>query len=253
MTFLGDFTPEGNFAEKVDRLVLGHFRDGVFWNEDGSWSFSAHYNYTWIWSSLTFGATVMLGAFAGKIMKAGKDNRRKVVQTLLIIGISLIAFSLIWSLQMPIIKRLWTSSMTLFSGGLCFLLMGAFYYRIDYKGHSRGLNWLKIYGMNSITAYILGEVINFRCIAHPSVTDWSNTWVVITGVVKLCQLSDCIPYLTDHVQAEDIPEDLSGKIGSVSHLQNHSAKRNRIALFANRAPIHFGCFRRKRAERRFRQ
>lgn len=165
MTFLGDFTPEGNFAEKVDRLVLGHFRDGVFWNEDGSWSFSAHYNYTWIWSSLTFGATVMLGAFAGKIMKAGKDNRRKVVQTLLIIGISLIAFSLIWSLQMPIIKRLWTSSMTLFSGGLCFLLMGAFYYRIDYKGHSRGLNWLKIYGMNSITAYILGEVINFRCIA----------------------------------------------------------------------------------------
>ncbi len=62
-------------------------------------------------------------------------------------------------------KRLWTSSMTLFSGGLCFLLMGAFYYRIDYKGHSRRLNWLKIYGMNSITAYILGEVINFRCIA----------------------------------------------------------------------------------------
>ncbi len=243
MTFMGDFTPEGNFAEKVDRLVLGHFRDGVFWNEDGSWSFSAHYNYTWIWSSLTFGATVMLGAFAGKIMKAGKDNRRKVVQTLLIIGISPIAFSLIWSLQMPIIKRLWTSSMTLFSGGLCFLLMGAFYYRIDYKGHSRGLNWLKIYGMNSITAYILGEVINFRCIAA-SVSYGLEQYLggYYRGVVKLCQLSDCIPYLTDHVQAEDIPEDLSGKIGSVSHLQNHSAKRNRIALFANRAPIHFGCF-----------
>lgn len=165
MTFLGDFTPEGNFAEKIDKLVLGRFRDGVYWNEDGTWNFSPHYNYTWIWSSLTFGATVMLGTFAGKIMKAGKDNRRKVVRTLLVIGIALVAFSLVWSLQMPIIKRLWTSSMTLFSGGLCFLLMGAFYYWIDYKGHSRGLNWLKIYGMNSITAYILGEVVNFRCIA----------------------------------------------------------------------------------------
>lgn len=66
---------------------------------------------------------------------------------------------------MPIIKRLWTGSMTLFSGGLCFLLMGMFYYWIDYKGHTYGLNWLKIYGMNSITAYILGEVINFRSIA----------------------------------------------------------------------------------------
>lgn len=66
---------------------------------------------------------------------------------------------------MPIIKRLWTCSMTLFSGGLCFLLMGLFYYWIDYKGHTYGLDWLKIYGMNSITAYILGEVVNFRCIA----------------------------------------------------------------------------------------
>lgn len=27
------------------------------------------------------------------------------------------------------------------------------------------LNWLKIYGMNSITAYMLGEVVNFRCVA----------------------------------------------------------------------------------------
>ena len=165
MTFLGDFTPAGNFAEQVDRYVLGRFRDGVFWNEDGTWSFSPYYNYTWIWSSLTFGVTVMLGAFAGKIMKEGKENRKGVVRLLLLLGIVLIGVSLLWSLQMPIIKRLWTCSMTLFSGGLCFLLMGLFYYWIDYKGHTYGLDWLKIYGMNSITAYILGEVVNFRCIA----------------------------------------------------------------------------------------
>ena len=55
--------------------------------------------------------------------------------------------------------------MTLLSGGYCFLLMALFYYWIDYKGHIRGLNWLKVYGMNSITAYVLGEVVNFRCIA----------------------------------------------------------------------------------------
>lgn len=165
MTFFGDFTPDGNFADKIDRLVLGRFRDGVYWGEDGNWHFSPGYTYTWIWSSLTFGVTVMLGAFAGKIMKEGKENRRKVVHTLLIMGVALISISLVWSLQMPIIKRLWTCSMTLFSGGLCFLLMGMFYYWIDYKGHTQGLNWLKIYGMNSITAYILGEIINFRCVA----------------------------------------------------------------------------------------
>ena len=165
MTFFGDFTPGGNFAEKVDRLVLGQFRDGVYWGEDGNWHFSPYYTYTWIWSSLTFGVTVMLGTFAGKIMKEGKENRKGVVRLLLLLGIVLIGVSLLWSLQMPIIKRLWTCSMTLFSGGLCFLLMGLFYYWIDYKGHTYGLDWLKIYGMNSITAYILGEVVNFRCIA----------------------------------------------------------------------------------------
>lgn len=164
MTFMGDFTPEGNFAEKVDRLVLGRFRDGVYWNEGGGWSFSPGYTYTWVWSSLTFGVTVMLGTFAGKIMKEGKDNRRRVVRTLFVIGLALIGAALLWSLQMPVNKRLWTCSMTLLSGGYCFLLMGLFYYWIDYKGHMRGLNWLKVYGMNSITAYILGEVVNFRCV-----------------------------------------------------------------------------------------
>lgn len=162
---LGDFTPAGNFAEQVDRCVLGRFRDGVFWNEDGTWSFSPSYNYTWMWSSLTFGVTVMLGAFAGKIMKEGKANRKRVVQTLLVVGLALVGLALLWSLQMPVIKRIWTGSMTLLSGGYCFLLMALFYYWIDYKGYTRGLNWLKVYGMNSITAYLLGEVVNFRCVA----------------------------------------------------------------------------------------
>lgn len=44
-------------------------------------------------------------------------------------------------------------------------VMAFFYYWIDYKGRIWGLNWLKIYGMNSIAAYLLGEVINFRCVA----------------------------------------------------------------------------------------
>lgn len=149
-----------------DQLVLGRFRDGVYWNADGSWSFSDHYKYTWIWSSLTFGVTVMLGAFAGQIIKNGSTNRAKVVKQLLLIGLALIGASLLWSLQMPVIKRLWTCSMTLLAGGYSFLLMALFYYWVDYCGNTKGLNWLKIYGMNSITAYILGEVVNFRSIAN---------------------------------------------------------------------------------------
>lgn len=81
-----------------------------------------------------------------------------------LVGVALIVAAWAWSFQMPVIKRIWTCSMTLLSGGYCFLLMALFYYWIDCKGHDWGLNWLKIYGMNSITAYLLGEVVNFRCV-----------------------------------------------------------------------------------------
>ena len=55
-------------------------------------------------------------------MKEGKANRKKVVQMLLVVGLALVGLALLWSLQMPVIKRIWTGSMTLLSGGYCFLL-----------------------------------------------------------------------------------------------------------------------------------
>ena len=165
LTFLGDFTPDGNFAEAVDRAVLGRVRDGVTYAEDGSWSFSDNYRYTWVLTSMVFGVTTMLGAFAGQIMKNGKD-KRKNSQLLFTIGGVLLVSAWLLSFQTPIIKKIWSASMTLWSGGLCFLLMALFYYIVDYKGWSKRLNWLKIYGMNSIVAYTLGMVVNFRSAAH---------------------------------------------------------------------------------------
>ncbi|MDE6490855.1 MAG: DUF5009 domain-containing protein [Muribaculaceae bacterium] len=148
----GDYTLEGNFAYKVDQMILGRFRGDV--------------SYTWVWSSLTFAVTVMSGVFAGSIMKSGGNARRRVVCRLIAMGLALVIAGWLWSLSMPILKRIWSCSMTLLSGGYCCLLMALFYYWIDYRGHIRGLGWLKIYGMNSITAYILGEVVDFRSIAH---------------------------------------------------------------------------------------
>ncbi len=145
----GDWTREGNFAYTVDLLVIGRFRGDP--------------TYTWIWSSLTFGVTVMTGAFAGEIMR-GATDKRKATLKLLFCGIILTVAGLALSPIVPIIKRIWSTSMTLYSSGLCFLLMALFYWWIDCRGHSRGLRWLTVYGMNPITAYIIGEVINFRSI-----------------------------------------------------------------------------------------
>ncbi len=164
LSFFGDFSPEGNFAEIIDKAVLGRFRDGVWYDDMGNWNFSPYYTYTWVLTSMVFIVTTMMGVFAGQIMRTNNDKLRNS-KLLFIIGLGLLILGWLLSFQTPIIKKIWTSSMTLWSGGWCFLLMALFYYIVDYKGWSKGLNWLKVYGMNSITAYTLGMVISFRSIA----------------------------------------------------------------------------------------
>lgn len=163
MSVFGDFTPEGNFAEIIDKAVLGRFRDGVIYDEMGNWNFSTNYSYTWVLTSMVFIVTTMMGVFAGQIMRGSKDKLRNS-KLLFIIGLALLLSGWLLSFQTPIIKKIWSASMTLWSGGWCFLLMALFYYVVDYKGWSKGLNWLKIYGMNSITAYTLGMVVSFSSI-----------------------------------------------------------------------------------------
>lgn len=161
MSFGGDFTPDGNFAEKIDKLLMGHFRDGVYL-KGGEWVASPNYHYTWIVSSLNFGITVMLGAFSGCIMQ-GADKIANA-KRLAVFAAALVVGGLLLSLQTPIIKKIWSSSMTLYSGGICVAAMAVFYYLIDCCGRLGWLGWLKIYGMNSIFAYMVSSVVNFRSI-----------------------------------------------------------------------------------------
>lgn len=178
MAIRGDYSPEGNFAFDVDRMILGRFRGDL--------------SYTWIWSSLTFGVTVMLGTFAGHIIRSDKNRGALTAAKLLGIGCALVAAGWLWGLHTPVIKRIWTGSMTLLSGGYCFILMAVFYYVTDVKGLHRGLDWLRIYGMNSIAAYIMGEVIDFRSIARslsyglePHLGEYYGAWLTFANFLTV--------------------------------------------------------------------
>ncbi|MDE6510110.1 MAG: DUF5009 domain-containing protein [Muribaculaceae bacterium] len=179
MSLAGDWSMTGNFAYRVDELILGRLRGDL--------------SYTWVWSSLTFSVTVMLGVFAGRIIKEGpRDRMTATALRLALIGAALVAAGWLWSFHTPVIKRIWTGSMTLLSGGYCFLLMALFYWIVDVRGHSRGLGWLKIYGMNSILAYMLGEVVNFRSIAasltfglEPWLGDFYGVWLTFANFLIL--------------------------------------------------------------------
>ena len=107
----------------------------------------------------------MTGVFAGMLLKSNKAELVKI-KWLVYAGAVMVALGWLWGLEHPVIKKLWTSSMVLVSSGYCFLLMALFYWWIDYRKHNQGYTVLRVYGMNSITAYMITNVVSFKCVGH---------------------------------------------------------------------------------------
>ena len=142
--------PDANFALYVDHLIFGPFDDG--------------YQYTWFLSGLGFTATTLSGLFAGMLIKNQKD-KIKVVKTLFIYGIIALSIGLFANLWHPIVKKIWSSSFVLVSSGICYFLMAVFYWIVDVKQKFKWAFFLKVIGMNAITAYVISHVLPFPKIA----------------------------------------------------------------------------------------
>lgn len=138
----GVFTPEGNLAIYIDHAIFDNSRT----------------QYSWLLTSLGFGATVFSGYYAGMILKEQIDPTRKL-KKMLLIGAGLVVAGWLWSFQMPIIKKIWSCSMILFSSGICYLLLALFFLLTDkMKIDSWWTRMLRIFGMNAITAYMINSV-----------------------------------------------------------------------------------------------
>lgn len=153
----GLLEPKVNLAMYVDELVLGRFRDGT--------------SYTWILSSMTFGATVLLGVFSGHVLRANLSPWEKV-WGLLAIGVGCLGLGWLWSqpwlgaLRFPIIKHLFTSSSVLWACGWSYLLLASFYLVIDVLGFRRWSFFFVVIGANAIFAYMSVRLIDFGHIAN---------------------------------------------------------------------------------------
>ena len=60
----------------------------------------------------------------------------------------------------PSVKRIWTPSWDLFSGGWCFLILSGFYLITDIIGFQSWSFPLRVIGANSIAAYMMAHVFN---------------------------------------------------------------------------------------------
>jgi heparan-alpha-glucosaminide N-acetyltransferase len=146
--FFAHFNKNSNFSWAFDTWFLNLFpRQSPFvFNEGG-------------WSTLSFIptlATMMLGTWAGTWLKGGETPPRKL-RGLVVwgFGLAIAGLALQWLNVCPIVKRIWTSGYTLYSGGLILLILGGFYAVIELRGFRRWSFPLIVIGANSIAIYVM--------------------------------------------------------------------------------------------------
>jgi predicted acyltransferase len=144
----GRLDVEGNFAHYVDRVWLGahNYQSTKTWDPEG------------IVSTLPAVATCLLGVLAGHVLKLRRTIGERSVR-LAAIGAALAAAGLVCNIWLPINKKLWTDSFTLWMGGLDFVLLAALLWMVDGRGWRRWAKPFTILGMNAIVIYMASELV----------------------------------------------------------------------------------------------
>jgi predicted acyltransferase len=143
-----------NWARYIDeRFLPGRKHEGA-WDNNG------------LLSTLPAVASCMIGLFAALLTKDQAVSQKRKVVVLLFGGAAMAALGWLWGLQLPVIKKLWTSSYVLVTGGYSLMLLGAFYLVVDvwhFEWWARPLIWI---GANPLTIYMARNVADFNRFAE---------------------------------------------------------------------------------------
>jgi len=151
--FLAHWNKNSNAAWAFDQWFLNLFgRESAFvFNRGG---------YATLSFIPTLG-TMILGLIAGTWLKDG-PSRGKVLLWLFLAGVACLGAG--YGLEVagvnPIVKRIWTPAWTLYSGGICFLILFGFSVLFDGRSPLRPLAFpLVVIGANSIFIYCAYETV----------------------------------------------------------------------------------------------
>jgi predicted acyltransferase len=150
---VGSYAKDANLANWIDAQYL----PGRKWN--GAWDPEG------LLSTLPAIGTCLLGVFAGLLLKEPSLQPHQKTLWLIGAGTSMIALGVLWGLQFPIVKNIWTSSYVLVCGGLSALLLGVFHQVIDAWERR---SWATIFiwiGASAITLYFINGIVGFQPLA----------------------------------------------------------------------------------------
>jgi heparan-alpha-glucosaminide N-acetyltransferase len=148
--FMAHWNKNANLGNAFDQWFLNLFpRTSPFVANDGG--------YLTLSFIPTLG-TMILGLIAGRWLRATAPAIP--FKKLLLAGVGGLAAGLLLHVAgiCPIVKRIWTPSWTLFSGGICFLFLAALCWVIEAKGYRKWAFPLIVIGMNSMAAYLIAHL-----------------------------------------------------------------------------------------------
>src|SRR4051794_30828586 len=149
----GSFTEAANLARWIDTHYLPGLRLYGEWDPEG------------LLSTLPAIGTCLLGVLAGVLLKEKRAEPTQKALWLIGSGVVLVAAGYLWGLQFPVVKKIWTSSFVLVTGGYSALLLGILYLLIDVRGQRA---WAPLFfwiGANAILLYMINGVVEFRALA----------------------------------------------------------------------------------------
>ena len=150
--FAAHWNKNSNLAWSFDRWFLNQFpRETRFTHNGGGYA---------TLSFIPTLGTMILGLIAGGWLKGQGGSGGKLGKMLVagLIGIGL-GLGLDYLGVCPMVKRIWSPSWVLFSGGVCFLVLGLLFALIDLTGFAGWTYPLRVIGRNSIAAYCLAHLI----------------------------------------------------------------------------------------------
>ena len=146
------FSPEMNIGIYIDQVILGKHGHGF-----GKWTAVLN----------TFGhiSNMLLGVLMGKIIFSSRPKLTKT-RLLFVYGLGMVFAGLLWGIFLPILSSNWTGSWVLVTCGIATLLLASFYLIIDVLGYSKWAFFFIVFGVNSITIYMMAHLFDFRLIGN---------------------------------------------------------------------------------------
>lgn len=145
--FFGHWSRNVNVAADFDRWLLNLL--------PADKPFVAHVGSTTTLNFIPSSVNMLLGVIAGQVLLGSRPPGAKLRWLLFAAAGCFAAGTLLGFTACPVVKRIWTPSFVLWSGGLSLGLLAAFYAVVDVAGWNRWARPLEILGTNSIAVYLM--------------------------------------------------------------------------------------------------